>query len=164
MKMFQFAASFSVSHLIFSLFVPAHHWTWKSSRKPDLSPWLSACLPASFLCFIFTAWRGVFEPRLLQLTYIWPTENTHWWGGRAASFCQFQRTHTPSVLPRWIMQSAALLGSLEVRGGAIRCCHRKSTSLQFCCFTDRKESFIVILVLSEFQELSILETGSNVVV
>lgn len=27
-------------------------------------------------------------------------------------------THTPSVLPRWIMQSAALLGSLEVRGGS----------------------------------------------
>lgn len=60
-----------------------------------------------------------------ELPHIWPTENTRWRGGRACFLLPISihtHTHTPSVPPWRIMQSAALLGS------DLRCCHMTAGS------------------------------------
>lgn len=136
-------------------FVHLIRWTHDPS---DLAPSSS---PASFL-LTFMVWR--FEPRLLQLTYVHMATREHTLVRRSCLYPAANlSTHTPpSVLPWWIMQSAALLGSDEVRGEHFAAVTGKNhISAVFADSLGGRKVFIVIVTLRKFQELSLFQTCSD---
>lgn len=61
-------------------------------------------------------------------------EHTHWWGGRAGVLLPiWAHTHLLSC-PGESCSQQLCSGHSRWEGGEIRCCHRKSTSLQFLLF------------------------------